>query len=209
MSIGHENDEDDAKTLSRRLLAWKHGRIHFFYIILIILVAVITAHYSSSPPQQSLYYWEEPVRSEIQLKNAPRIFSMDTDYTMPPSEAVNEACFAVFHQIHCLNMLRLAFYELYPDTKNSTSHQTEHGSHKDHSAAADANAFNNIYHVGHYFDLLRQAIMCHPVSTVLIIGVTTLLYVQDLTAEPFNSIVGGVTGFGTEHQYINWRDLMD
>ncbi|KAK2060740.1 hypothetical protein LY76DRAFT_675340 [Colletotrichum caudatum] len=122
------------------------------------------------------------------VKNTPEIFNMDTDYTMPPSEAVNEAwssliskrggfltdhaispgesCFAVFHHIHCLNVLRLAFYELHPDTKNSTSHHTEHGS---------------------------QAIMCRP----------------GLTADPFNLIVGGVTGFGAENPCINWRDMMD
>ncbi|KAK2025758.1 hypothetical protein LX32DRAFT_702769 [Colletotrichum zoysiae] len=197
-SIGHENDEDDDNMLSRRLSAWKHGRIHFFYIVLIILVAVITTHYSSSPPQQSLYYWEEPVRSEIQLRNTPKIFNMDTDYAIPPSETINEAWSSLipkrggFFTDRAISP-RESCFALHPDTKNSTSHHTEHGSHKGHSAAADANASNNIYHVGHCFDLLRQAIMCRP----------------DLTAEPFDPIVGGVTGFGTEHQCINWRDLMD
>ncbi|EFQ34292.1 uncharacterized protein GLRG_09436 [Colletotrichum graminicola M1.001] len=167
----------------------------------------------SSQPQPSLY-WEEPVRSEILLKNKPRTFTLDVDYAMPPSETVNEAwssllpkqggffkhptispsesCFAVFHQIHCLDMLRLALYELHPDTRNS-SHHAGHGSHKYHSTAAEANASNDIYHVGHCFDLLRQTIMCRP----------------DLTAEPINPALGGVTGFGTERQCIDWRELMD
>ncbi|KAK1991604.1 hypothetical protein LX36DRAFT_590141 [Colletotrichum falcatum] len=181
-----------------------------------VLVAVVTRHFSSSRPQPSLY-WEEPVRSEITLKKTPRIFEMDPDYAMPPSESVNEAwsslmpkrggfftrpaispgesCFAVFHQLHCLDMLRLALYELHPDAKDYERNSSRHSpnpKHKGRSTSTDANHSYNIYHVGHCFDLLRQAIMCRP----------------DLTAEPIDRTSGGVTGFGTEHQCANWTQLM-
>lgn len=37
----------------------------------------------------------------------------------------------------------------------------------------------------------------------------TLTFLQDLTVEPFNHKLNGVTGFGTEHECVDWRELMD
>jgi hypothetical protein len=48
-------------------------------------------------------------------------------------------------------------------------------------------------HIRHCIDLLRNVLMCQP----------------DLTLEVKNEELGGVTGFGTEHQCLDWRGLVD
>ena len=47
-------------------------------------------------------------------------------------------------------------------------------------------------HIRHCIDLLRQTLMCQP----------------DITVELKNEELGGVTGFGTEHQCKDWGQLM-
>jgi hypothetical protein len=46
-------------------------------------------------------------------------------------------------------------------------------------------------HIRHCIDLLRQSLMCRP----------------DLTIEIKNEELGGVTGFGTEHECRDWEQL--
>ncbi|KAK1488490.1 hypothetical protein CABS01_02120 [Colletotrichum abscissum] len=86
MSIG----EGVNKTPSRLERVWKHGKVHIFYIFLMIALVVLNRH-ASPPLHQQTLYGEEPVRSEIRLKNEPRIFDLDEDYAMPPSISVNNA----------------------------------------------------------------------------------------------------------------------
>ncbi|KAF2107982.1 hypothetical protein BDV96DRAFT_588054 [Lophiotrema nucula] len=45
----------------------------------------------------------------------------------------------------------------------------------------------------HCIDLLRNALMCQP----------------DLTLEVVNASLDGVTGFGTQHMCVNWKELVD
>ena len=47
-------------------------------------------------------------------------------------------------------------------------------------------------HIRHCVDLLRHSLMCQP----------------DLTVEVKDLEKGGVNGFGTEHQCINWEQLI-
>ena len=47
-------------------------------------------------------------------------------------------------------------------------------------------------HIRHCIDLLRQALMCQP----------------DTTVELKNEELGGVTGFGTEHKCKDWNQLV-
>ena len=48
-------------------------------------------------------------------------------------------------------------------------------------------------HIRHCIDLLRQSLMCRP----------------DTTVEIKNEELGGVTGFGTEHQCRDWAQLFE
>ncbi|KAI4252735.1 MAG: hypothetical protein LQ352_004113 [Teloschistes flavicans] len=47
-------------------------------------------------------------------------------------------------------------------------------------------------HIRHCIDLIRHSLVCRP----------------DMTVEVKDPEIGGVTGFGTEHQCRNWEELM-
>ncbi|KAK1979233.1 hypothetical protein LZ30DRAFT_597385 [Colletotrichum cereale] len=202
-----ESDEDAPARQSRLRRYWQHGRIHLFYVILLILVA--SASRTSSSMTQQKYYGEEPVKSELQLSTVQKTFELDLKYAMPPSPEVDEAwasllpkeggffkhprlaprksCVAVFHQLHCLDMIRQTLYEARPDfAARQQRHRNDTTAHDDHNHAHD------MYHVGHCFDLVRQSILCRP----------------DLTIEVGDPAIGGVTGFGTEHRCVDWEQLM-
>lgn len=142
------------------------------------------------------------------VTTSPRIFDVDLSFALPPSQQVDAAwasllpqgggffkhptlapkksCVAVFHQLHCLDMLRQALYAASPELGGEPGHKSAHAHHE------DENHEQSMYHIGHCFDLLRQTLMCRP----------------DLTVEVGNETLGGVTGFGTEHQCVNWNSLM-
>ena len=48
-------------------------------------------------------------------------------------------------------------------------------------------------HIIHCIDLIRQSLMCQP----------------DLTIEVKDPEIGGVTGFGTQHQCRDWEELIN
>ncbi|KAK1999139.1 hypothetical protein LX36DRAFT_743647 [Colletotrichum falcatum] len=240
---GHEveSGEDAPARHSRPRQYWQRGRIHLFYVMLLVLVAAAGRRPPSSRTQQ-VYYGEEPVKSELRSNNVRKVptvrktFELDLKYAMPPSPAVDEAwasllpreggffrhprlaprtsCMAVFHQLHCLDMIRQTLYEARPDfaaprhsrngtdgargsssSSSSSSHPEEHDKTEGQQQRQrhDHNHAHDMYHIGHCFDLVRQSILCRP----------------DLTVEVGNPAIGGVTGFGTEHQCVDWRRLMD
>lgn len=122
------------------------------------------------------------------VETAPRTFLLDLNYAMPPSPKVDkawssllperggffthpniapkESCLAVFHQIHCLDMLRRALYETRPDIMNQGKNKSSTASsdHRRREKTTENNEAHDMYHLGHCFDLLRQAIMCKPVG---------------------------------------------
>ncbi|KAI3539708.1 hypothetical protein CSPX01_08664 [Colletotrichum filicis] len=157
-----EDSTEGKKIWPKQHLA--RGKLHLTYVLLLVFVAGVS---NCLPPilmTRPVYFGAEPLRSEIRLKTSTRVFQQDYAYAMPPSPEVDaawssllpqnggffthptlaptESCVAVFHQIHCLDMLRKALYE-------------------------------------------------------------------DLTIEVANVVVDGVTGFDTEHQCIDWSELMD
>ncbi|KAK1713430.1 uncharacterized protein BDZ83DRAFT_589311 [Colletotrichum acutatum] len=214
-----DNGENVQHRESRLREYWQKVRVHLFYAILLVLVAGLSRHTAPSKATPD-YYGVEPVKSEMRLSTISRTFELDLNYAMPPSAQVDEAwasllpkeggffqhsklapqksCIAVFHQLHCLDMIRQALYEARPDIMeqvNNRSHPADHkADHKaDHNASPDHNHVKDMYHIGHCLDLVRQSILCRP----------------DLTVEIGDPAVGGVTGFGTEHQCVNWQELMD
>ncbi|TDZ73317.1 Oxidase ustYa [Colletotrichum trifolii] len=214
--VEQEDDPISESSPSRLAQIWQRARVHVFYITLLILVAFISNH-TSARTSQDEYYWAEPVKSTLRLKTVPRVFHLDLDYARPPDATVdakwasllpemggffthpaispNESCFAVFHQIHCLDMVRQALYEARPDVVGQGWREVEDDDddgHRRRDSAEDNNHIHDMYHIGHCFDLIRQALMCTP----------------DLTMELTNETIGGVTGFGTEHQCVDWPALM-
>ncbi|KAK1464128.1 hypothetical protein CMEL01_12889 [Colletotrichum melonis] len=216
--LGQGEDSTEGKKIwPKQHLA--RGKLHLTYVLLLVFVAGVS---NCLPPilmTRPVYFGAEPLRSEIRLKTSTRVFQQDYAYAMPPSPEVDaawssllpqnggffthptlaptESCVAVFHQIHCLDMLRKALYEVRNNTMEHRGHEkmdTDSSNEKIYaSEAEELNASHDMDHLGHCFDLLRQVIMCRP----------------DLTIEVANVVVDGVTGFDTEHQCIDWSELMD
>ncbi|KAH7385372.1 hypothetical protein DE146DRAFT_680987 [Phaeosphaeria sp. MPI-PUGE-AT-0046c] len=99
-----------------------------------------------------------------------------------PDLAANRSTFAVFHQLHCLDGLRHGYWAL---LDIAASGQGMEGKELPFHASPR--------HIRHCIDLLRNVLVCQP----------------DLTLEVRDDELGGVTGFGTEHQCINWQELLD
>ncbi|KAH3939742.1 hypothetical protein HBI56_224370 [Parastagonospora nodorum] len=142
-------------------------------------------------------------RSHLELSVQPRLFKMERvfgdkpsresssawDTLMPkrggffnhPKIAPKRSAYAVFHQLHCLNALREAYWTTLDAAVSPTALNVN-----------DIPFEVSPVHMRHCIDLLRQALMCTP----------------DLTVETKNETLGGVTGFGTVHQCKDWSELM-
>ena len=99
--------------------------------------------------------------------------------------APKRSALAVFHQLHCLNEVREGLYAM--EVHNVKDEDAANGSDNDHDHGS------YLPHTRHCIDLMRQSLMCQP----------------DLTIERKDEELGGVTGFGTEHQCIDWQQLLD
>jgi hypothetical protein len=111
------------------------------------------------------------------------LFPVHGGFFQHPTIAPKRSAIATFHQLHCLNEIREGVYAM------------EDGTVKDERSTNQAAHDHGSYlpHIRHCIDLLRQSLMCQP----------------DLTIELKNDELGGVTGFGTEHQCVDWQQLLD
>lgn len=98
-----------------------------------------------------------------------------------PNLASERSTFAVFHQLHCLDGIRHAYWTLLDAATNG---ETIEESSAPHHVRPN--------HVKHCIELLRNTITCQP----------------DLTLEVVNDKLGGVTGFGTVHECVDWNQLV-
>jgi hypothetical protein len=150
------------------------------------------------------------------------IFPTHGGFFVHPSLAPKRSAFAVFHQLHCLvntisispanilrnriegnttdkiheqDGLRHGFWALQNTIEKQKSHSsTSRGLRKnnDFEDVHNHNEETDLPHIRHCIDLLRQSLMCRP----------------DLTIEVKDEELGGVTGFGTEHQCRDWQQLL-
>jgi len=175
-------------------------RIHAIYGVVIFIVAVIS-FYSGQDRSPS----DDSMLRRLNLRLVPYTFEYNRTYAERPSQEVDDAwadifpvhggffqhptiapqrsAIAAFHQLHCLNEIREGVYAMeegdVKDDRSTTKHTHDHGSY--------------LPHIRHCIDLLRQSLMCQP----------------DLTVEVKDEELGGVTGFGTEHQCVDWPQLLD
>ncbi|KAF7864304.1 uncharacterized protein EAF02_010272 [Botrytis sinoallii] len=111
------------------------------------------------------------------------VFPSHGGFFKHPRLAPERSAFSVYHQLHCLNSLRIGVWSVYNEHNKHSTMELEH----EH----ESGFMMSPSHLRHCIDLLRQSIMCRP----------------DLTVEKKNEELGGVTGFGTEHQCKNWEQL--
>ncbi|KAH8726601.1 hypothetical protein GQ44DRAFT_738756 [Phaeosphaeriaceae sp. PMI808] len=110
------------------------------------------------------------------------LFPVQGGFFKHPVFATKRSTFAVFHQLHCLDGLRHGYWALFSIASEGKGMEgTEIPFHA------------SPRHIRHCIDLLRNVLMCQP----------------DLTLEVKDDELGGVTGFGTEHQCVNWNQLVD
>ncbi|KAI1113184.1 hypothetical protein F5Y14DRAFT_226701 [Nemania sp. NC0429] len=93
-------------------------------------------------------------------------------------------CVSVFHQLHCLDMLRRGYHAALELARNNTPIAEGEQPHVDTMA---------LPHTQHCFDYIRQGLMC----------------AADPTLEKRNDTIGGVTGWGTSHQCRDFNALQE
>ncbi|KAJ8058507.1 hypothetical protein OCU04_012693 [Sclerotinia nivalis] len=110
------------------------------------------------------------------------IFPKGRGFIHHQSLAPNVSGIAVFHELHCLNGIRLAYYAASTkkhekgDAGNSSHSENSHPGHDDPA------------HIRHCFDYLRHALMC----------------AADTNLEPVNWKYRGVTGWGFDRTCRNY-----
>jgi hypothetical protein len=98
-----------------------------------------------------------------------------------PDLAPERSTFAVFHQLHCLDGIRHAYWTLLDSAMKGEKIEESQAPHHVRPG-----------HVKHCIELLRAAITCQP----------------DLTIEVVKDELDGVTGFGTVHECVDWKELV-
>ncbi|KAF7938997.1 uncharacterized protein EAE98_001333 [Botrytis deweyae] len=116
------------------------------------------------------------------------LFPSQGGFFRHPTISRKRADFAVFHQLHCLDKIRLAYWTLY----DSSVLAHDGMSKTDFDPKGLSEHFAPL-HITHCVELIRNALICRPDTTV---------EVKDLESN-------GVTGFGAEHLCVNWNQLVD
>ena len=116
------------------------------------------------------------------------LFPSQGGFFRHPTISRERANFAVFHQLHCLDKIREAYWVLYDGRVAA----------RDGAPAAVFDPDNLPFHstpphISHCVDLVRNALICRP----------------DTTLELKDKEAGGVTGFGTEQLCVNWDKLVE
>ncbi|OAG22752.1 hypothetical protein CC77DRAFT_1059630 [Alternaria alternata] len=110
------------------------------------------------------------------------LFPEKLGFVQHPELAPDVASIAVFHELHCLNMLRQAFWASVDgklaemgDESREKNHRTSH------------------HHVRHCFEYLRQSLIC----------------LADSNLEMMNYTARGISGWQTERTCRNFEELSD
>lgn len=100
---------------------------------------------------------------------------------MHPLFSPQRATLSVFHQLHCLDAVRGAFW-------------ARQGAMERREVLDDAELRDDWRqsHVRHCVDLIRQVLLCHA----------------DATVEVVDERIGGVNGFHTAHECRRWDGLL-
>ncbi|KAK6437235.1 hypothetical protein LTR95_006565 [Oleoguttula sp. CCFEE 5521] len=211
-----DRDELDLLASLRRLRLWLYG-VSSLLTCTLLAMALLMWHYGSggdiSAQQLGRHDFVPPMPSHIVTFERNELFSAPSTpeadqawgslsppgdgfvivpdaraYDLPPGKPSNAGevyDISVFHQLHCLNHLRTFLFTL--------------------KAGMDLNNTREVYdrllvkqedHVYHCFDLIRQALMCHP----------------DLTVEWPRTEVDGrrfaFDGWGIQHQCVDWNSVL-
>ncbi|KAI0154553.1 hypothetical protein GGR57DRAFT_105532 [Xylariaceae sp. FL1272] len=176
--------------------------------LLILLVSVFSAISGYFAGKRSA-----PGESDrlVQLNKVPVTFDYEFNFAEAPSDVTNQrweslfpsnagffehpdagdgpVTFSVFHQLHCLDGIRYAYWNAINSnhSEEHSHHSEEHSQHSDHSSET---------HVRHCLEYIRQGIICAADTTVEL-GVAA------------GEGRAGVQGFGTEHVCRDFQQLIE
>lgn len=128
------------------------------------------------------------------------LFPIQGGFFKHPTIAPQRSAFSVFHQLHCLVSndfvcgIFLALALIYIQDGIRKGYWAIHAAATEGHKIADEDLpfMSSPPHIRHCIDLIRQSLMCQP----------------DLTVELKEEELGGVRGFGTEHQCRDWDSLL-
>jgi len=96
-------------------------------------------------------------------------------------DSTQRATFSVYHQLHCLNGIRQGYWMIHQAAMTGQALVDE-----------DLPMMATPAHIRHCIDLLRQSVMCY----------------RDTAMELKDNEMGGVNGWGTEHQCHDYEELV-
>ncbi|KAF4628597.1 hypothetical protein G7Y89_g9558 [Cudoniella acicularis] len=109
------------------------------------------------------------------------MFPRGVGFVKHPSVSPELSGLAVFHELHCVNILRVGYYAALDGTLAEMQHQHDHNKRPDP------------HHLRHCFDYLRQALMC----------------AADTNLEPVDFELGGVTGWKYNRKCRDFEAVKD
>ncbi|KAL7622167.1 hypothetical protein AAE478_007670 [Parahypoxylon ruwenzoriense] len=128
-------------------------------------------HFNGSFPQRS------SARSDALWGS---LFPEKLGFIQHPELAPSVAGIAVFHEIHCLNILRMAFFASLDGTLEEMGKVDQEANHR-----------TSHHHIRHCFEYLRQSLIC----------------LADANLEELNFTTRGVSGWQTERTCRNFEEL--
>ncbi|KAI1098863.1 hypothetical protein F4804DRAFT_346010 [Jackrogersella minutella] len=161
-----------------------------FSIILLLGLGYFLAHQIhtdfSIEPIGDLHYYMHFNGSFAQRSNArtdalwDSLFPEKLGFIQHPELAPNVAGIAVFHELHCLNIVRMAFFASVDGKLEEMSGDDREMNHR-----------TSHHHIRHCFEYLRQSLVC----------------LADSNLEEFNYTTRGVSGWQTERTCRNFDGL--
>jgi len=137
--------------------------------------------FSQAPNEEAEFAWRS-------------IFPKGRGFVHHPTLAPNISGIAVFHELHCLSGIRLAYYAaLAKDEQPNTDIHDHHDSLNPRKPLqAQNHEHSDPAHIRHCFDYLRHALMC----------------AADTNLENIDWKYGGATGWGFERKCRNYNAVV-
>ncbi|PQE27914.1 Tat pathway signal sequence protein [Rutstroemia sp. NJR-2017a BBW] len=111
------------------------------------------------------------------------LFPLNGGFFQHPAVGPDPVAFSVFHQLHCLDGIRHAYWTM----RNGNHSEEGNSHHAEHSADT---------HIRHCLEYIRQSLICSADTTI------------ELAEKAAEGKVG-VRGFGTEHICRDFHQLVE
>ncbi|GFF55726.1 hypothetical protein IFM58399_10144 [Aspergillus lentulus] len=154
-----------------------------------------TTKYMGPPTEETEKHWENLYQAGISIIPIDKAAKLPIKtYPMPEKPGYYVIGLDVFHQLHCLNQLRLKVWGA------STVHKHNTNKGDDEDGKKDKNGLQDIGHLDHCIDSIRQSLMCSS-------DISTIVWVWDPashTARPHANVTHTCRNFEAIRQW-SWE----